>query len=270
MDERTPSEAVSADLSSEPPATPDAGGDEPKPSLRSRVAGGAEAVADAVAEAGEALVERFRPVAEDVAAAVDGSIVVRPAAGPVRGKRRRSRTPLPSLYDVHPEARSAPSRELGLLAIPVDEIVGSAVDGPAQRGLDFLPLPPLRSSNWETRWQRIRAAMNRLEVLPPIEVLKTAEGYWIVDGHNRVAAAKAVGQVDVDAVVRVVRLPGEPGVRPTGSLAPLLEGSDQIRAAGSGRLTPGASLGASVHDHGHEPAAPTESPGGDSASESNG
>ena len=220
----------------------------PRRGVGRRVVDSAETIAEAVVEAGEALAERLRPAAESVLAAVDHLRAPRP----VRGRRKRARTPLPNLYEIHPEARSAPTRELGLLALPVDEIVGTAVDGPSQRGLDFLPLPLLRSQNWEARWQRIRGAMSRLEVLPPIEVLKTAEGYWVVDGHNRVAAARAGGQVAIDAVVRSVRLPGEPSIRPSGPLAPLLEGSGELRAAASGRFSPGAGLDTVIPDHDHE------------------
>lgn len=243
----------------------------PARTLRSRVADGAEAVAgavagsaeavvEAVADAGGALAERLRPAAESVIAAVDHALEPRPGNRPVKGRRKRARTPLPNLYKIHPEARSASTREVGLIAIPVDEVIGTAVDGPSQRGLDFLPLPLLRSQNWEARWQRIRAANDRLTILPPIDVLQTAEGFWVVDGHNRVAAARATGQVAIDAVVRSVRLPGEPGIRPSGSLAPLLEGSGEIRAAGSGRLTPGAALDAVVHDHEREVAAEDSKP----------
>jgi hypothetical protein len=156
---------------------------------------------------------------------------------------------LPNLYDVHPEARSAPLREVGLAPIPVSEIIGTAVDGPAQRGPDFKPLRELRSENWRGRWQRIRVAVERLQTLPPIDVLKTSEGYWVVDGHNRVAAAKAAGQVAIDASIRAVRLPGEKVSRPTGPLAPLLEGASELRAAGRGLLTPGANRSAVGHDH---------------------
>ena len=46
--------------------------------------------------------------------------------------------------------------------------------------------------------------------LPPIDVLRTRDGYWVTDGHNRIAAAKVVGQVEVDADVKGVVLPGEP------------------------------------------------------------
>jgi hypothetical protein len=116
----------------------------------------------------------------------------------------------------------------------------------AQRGLDFQPLPPFRSKNWEARWQRILLAVKELRSLPPIDVLRAAEGYWVTDGHNRVAAARVVGQVEVDADVRAVLLPGEPIPRPSGSLAPVLAESAQVEAAARGRLTRGSTLGRTV------------------------
>jgi GNAT superfamily N-acetyltransferase len=199
------------------------------------VARGAGRVAESVAEAGEAIADRIGPVVE----------TVRPAVQAARDRRRRNRShqPLPNLFKVHPAARNAPVRELGLYPIPVGEVRGTAVEGPAQRGLDFLPLPPFRSRNWQARWQRIRGAVERLSVLPPIDVLKTSDGYWVTDGHNRVAAALATGQVDIDAVVRAVQLPGEPATVPTGPLGPVLAGTQELQAAGRGLLTPGSSLG---------------------------
>jgi GNAT superfamily N-acetyltransferase len=199
-----------------------------------RVARGAGRVAGSVAEAGEAIADRIGPVVDTVRPAVR-------AAG-ARGRRSRGQEPLPNLFKIHPEARHAPIRELGLYPIPVAEIRGTAVEGPAQRGLDFLPLPPFRSQNWRGRWQRIRGAVERMAMLPPIEVIKTADGYWVTDGHNRVAAALATGQLDIDAVVTAAQLPGEPAAVPAGPLGPVLAGAEQVRAAGRGMLTPGASL----------------------------
>jgi GNAT superfamily N-acetyltransferase len=199
-----------------------------------RVARGAGRVADSVGDAGEAIADRVGPVV--------GS--VRPAVRAARARRRRARSqePLPNLFDVHPDARYAPIRELGLFPIPVSEIRGTAVEGPAQRGLDFLPMPPFRSRNWQARWQRVRNAVERLAVLPPIEVLKTADGYWVTDGHNRVAAALATGQLDIDAAVSAVQLPGDPATVPAGPLGPVLAGTQELQAAGRGLLTPGSSL----------------------------
>lgn len=154
----------------------------------------------------------------------------------VRELRRRGRQPLPSLYDLHPEARSFARREVGLRSIPLDEIAGTAVAGAPQRGGDFLPLPDRRSTNWEYRWQAIERAMNRLVVLPPIDVLRFDGRYWVEDGHNRVAAALYHGQVEIDATVTELRPIGaHPTEHPT-ELAPVIQDSQQLRAAAAGRF----------------------------------
>ncbi len=156
----------------------------------------------------------------------------------VRRMRRLARVPLPSLFDVHPEARQANPRELGLRTIDVADIRGTAVAGATQRGADFLPLKPFRSSNWHGRWQRIRAAVDRLAVLPPIDVVRFGDGYWVSDGHNRVAAALYAGQVGIDAnVTELVPLGASPSER-SASLAPALIGSRELRTAATGRAGP--------------------------------
>jgi len=146
--------------------------------------------------------------------------------------RQLSRTPLPNLFELHPEARSAPRRQLGLATIPVSQIRGTAVEGPAQRGSDFKPLPVLRGSNWRGRWQRLRTANEDLAILPPIDVLQTDDGYWVVDGHNRVALALYSGQDDIDAAVTHVHLPGSRETAASaGSLESILADSRDLRAA---------------------------------------
>lgn len=161
------------------------------------------------------------------------------ARGSARQARLRqlNRIPLPNLYEVHPEARNLPHREMGLRSIPLDQIAGTAVAGPSQRGSDFRPLPPFRSRNWEGRWQRIRQATDQMNILPPIEVLRYGDRYWVLDGHNRVAAALDNGQVEIDAVVDDLRAPGEHGEHPS-SLAPVLTDTGDLRAAGAGRWSP--------------------------------
>ncbi len=211
-----------------------------------RVVESAASMAGAVVDVADDLVDSLRPTAEHLAASTG-----RAAVGGARRVRHPSRSrvlPLPNLYQLHPEARNAPLRELGLLSVPIDEIVGTGVEGIAQRGTDFRPLPPFRSKNWEARWQRILRAMQRMESLPPVDVLHTRDGYWVTDGHNRIAAAKAIGQLEVDADVKAVVLPGEPLPRPTGSLAPVLAESAHIEAAARGRLTRGTTLGRTVQE----------------------
>ncbi len=154
-----------------------------------------------------------------------------------RGRKRNSRDdpsqPLKLLFDVHPEARRAAPREVGLKIVPIDSILGTAVEGPAQRGADFLPLRPRRGADWEARFQRIQNALERLDTLPPVELLRFGDGYWVLDGHNRVGAGLRIGQVAVDANVTDLRMPGS---RATATrIAPYLEGSGDLRAAGTGR-----------------------------------
>jgi hypothetical protein len=152
-----------------------------------------------------------------------------------RRLRRIARDPLPFLYEVHPEARRASPRELGIQTIPVDEIAGTAVGPPNQRGMDVLPLRPFRSPNWHERWRRVRAATERLAVLPPIDVQRYGGRYWVLDGHNRVAAALYTGQREIDAdVVEVIPPDGVPSATPT-SLANILEEHAEIQAALSRR-----------------------------------
>jgi hypothetical protein len=151
-----------------------------------------------------------------------------------RRLRRRASVPLPNLYEVHPDVRQATPREIGLRSIDIDEIVGTAVAGAAQRGSDFLPLPAFRSSNWSARWQRILRAIDNLAILPPVDLVRYGGKYWVLDGHNRIAAAHHVGQVEVDANVTELVPPGQnPSERPS-NLAAALTGTTAVRAAGRG------------------------------------
>jgi hypothetical protein len=153
------------------------------------------------------------------------------AGARVRRVRRQSREPLKLLYDEHPDARSRTPRELGVQTIDVADIAGTAVGGARQRGGDFLPLKAFRSLNWQARWQRLGRAAESLAILPPIDVLKYDDRYWVVDGHNRVAHALYGGQPSIDADVTELVAPGRSQAVPPESFASLVEDSRQLRAA---------------------------------------
>jgi len=151
-----------------------------------------------------------------------------------RRLKRQAREPLLNLYEAYPEAKLAAPRELGLRFVPVEEILGTAVAGMAQRGGDFLPLKPFRGENWAGRWQRIRDANDRLQPLPPIDLIKFGGEYWVVDGHNRVAATLYINGVGLDAMVtELVPLDGQTSEWPSNLLSYLGDGRE-LRAAASG------------------------------------
>jgi hypothetical protein len=155
-------------------------------------------------------------------------------AAVARRVRRLAREPLADLYELHPEARLSSPRELGLRFVPVEEIRGTAVAGIAQRGGDFLPLKPFRGENWAGRWQRIRQANRNLQPLPPIDLIKFEGEYWVVDGHNRVAATLYANGVGLDAMVtELIPLDGQTSERPTNLLSYIGE-SGALRAAAHG------------------------------------
>lgn len=191
---------------------------------------GVTAAADGVAAAAEPIVDRVGQAIDDV----ERTWHERPGAR-VRRVRRMGSTPLRYLYDDHPEARQARPVQVGTRSIEVEEIAGTAVGGGDQRGGDFLPLRPFRGHNWTARWQRLRRAQDRLTALPPIDVVKYADRYWVVDGHNRVALALYGGQIEIDAnVVELVPRGGQ-RTEPILSLAASAADSRSVRTAGSGR-----------------------------------
>jgi hypothetical protein len=167
-----------------------------------------------------------------VIGAANTALSGRNAAG--RRSRRLAREPLANLYELYPEARQASPRELGLRFVPLEEIRGTAVAGAAQRGGDFLPLKPFRGDNWETRWRRIQAANDRLVALPPVDLVKYADSYWVVDGHNRVAVALYANGTGLDAMVtELVPLDGRASAQPS-QLLGLLSEAGEMRAAAQG------------------------------------
>ncbi len=154
------------------------------------------------------------------------------------GRRRTDRDVLPSLLDRYPGAMAAPRRPIGLRSVPLDRIVGT-MRHPSQNTADFLPLPKLRGTNWRGRWQRITRAIDRLETLPPVDLVQVGDEYYVVDGHNRVAAALQAGGLEIDADVTQLLIPGVTQPGQARFDASSLIGTDEVRQAAQGRQARG-------------------------------
>src|ERR1700716_1865300 len=91
-------------------------------------------------------------------------------------------------------------RNLGIRTIELARIVGS-VDRCTELGQDFRPPVRRRRKHDEDRFHRVRRALDQNVEIPAIDVYKLGFGYYVLDGHHRLAAALQNGQVEIDANV---------------------------------------------------------------------
>lgn len=94
--------------------------------------------------------------------------------------------------------------ERGRQEIPLDKIIGS-VGRYTDFTRDFLP----RKKSDSYRWVTVKMATETMEGVPPIEVYKVGEYYFVRDGNHRVSIARQNGQSYIEAYITevVTRVP---------------------------------------------------------------
>lgn len=99
----------------------------------------------------------------------------------------------------------------GIQQIPLDSIVGST-----GRYTDFTRTFLPRRSDDQERWAGVKAALDSNVELPPIEVYKVGEVYFVIDGNHRVSIARQEKFTSIEAHVIEVRtdVPLAPDVQP--------------------------------------------------------
>ncbi|MFN8485254.1 MAG: hypothetical protein U0768_19630 [Anaerolineae bacterium] len=113
---------------------------------------------------------------------------------------RQSNTLVP--FDaVRARLRSATEVKRGTTTIPLNAIVGSV-----GRYLDFTRKFLPRDEALEERWRRLDEAMNSLQDIPPIDVYKLGDVYFVRDGNHRVSVARANGMTEIEANVTEIPL----------------------------------------------------------------
>ncbi len=109
---------------------------------------------------------------------------------------------LMSFEDIRTRLRLHEESYKGLQNIPVDKIVGS-VGRYRDFTSNFLP----KSSAMQERWSRIYAQANSLSGLPPIEVYKVGDVYFVRDGNHRVSVARQLRAKTIEAHVTELSTP---------------------------------------------------------------
>lgn len=119
-----------------------------------------------------------------------------------RARRRRSAASLEYLADDTGWAAVAPRRRLGVQAIAIESLAGTA-DRHKAAAFDREFRPP----DWSRgRWSQMYHAARRGTEMPPIAVYRVGGKHFVRDGHHRVSVARALGAAAIDAnVVELVR-----------------------------------------------------------------
>jgi len=146
-----------------------------------------------------------------------------------------------SYEDVRRRLRAIESPVRTLEDIPLDAIVGS-VGRYQDFTREFLPLV----DEDRGRWVGVKLAMTGLEGVPPIEVYRLGDAYFVKDGNHRVSVARQLGSKYIQAYVTPVhvRVPFGPDVDRDGliiasELAAFLEEThlDELRPVADLRVT---------------------------------
>jgi nucleotide-binding universal stress UspA family protein len=155
--------------------------------------------------------------------------------------RGRSAELLP-FEEVRGKLKGRAASPLGLQEIPLDAIVGS-VGRYKDFTRSFLP----RQDSDEQRWARVQEAATDLSGLPPIEVYKIGDVYFVRDGNHRVSVARQFEQTHIQANVTEIptRVPLSPDVQPH-ELLLKAQYTDFLEHTRLDELRPGADLSLTV------------------------
>ncbi|MCB8976554.1 MAG: universal stress protein [Ardenticatenaceae bacterium] len=103
--------------------------------------------------------------------------------------------------DVCQHVKTSEGVKQGLREIPLDAIVGSV-----GRYQDFTRAFWPKNDSDEERWVRVKTAVNDMVGMPPIDVYKVGEVYFVIDGNHRVSVARQLGSDTITARVTEVHL----------------------------------------------------------------
>jgi len=140
--------------------------------------------------------------------------------------------------EVRKKLRLGTSVEQGIENVPIDAIIGS-VGRYQDFTRSFLP----RHDSDRHRWARVKAGVQDLSGLPPVELYRVGEAYFVLDGHHRISVAKQVGATHIEAYVHEVpsRVPLTPGTDRK-ELILKFEYSDFLYETGFDKEIPGVEL----------------------------
>ncbi len=120
----------------------------------------------------------------------------------ILNKLTRSRSNLVSFDELRKTLDVQSQRDMGMQEIEIEKIIGSL-----NRYQDFDDSFLPRQTHTRKRWENIDRVYLQGEYLPPVEVYKVGEFYFVIDGNHRVSVARERGQLFIDAHVIELKVP---------------------------------------------------------------
>lgn len=107
----------------------------------------------------------------------------------------------------------------GIQVVPISSIIGSEGRA-ADFDMDFHPISEISRERWVSM---AIVYLSRLP-LPPIELIRIGDAYFVRDGHHRISVSRAFGQIAMDAEVTTWNaqppFPWQPNAIPERSYSP--------------------------------------------------
>lgn len=143
-----------------------------------------------------------------------------------------------SFEEVRRKLRATDMAERGLQEIPLAAIIGTT-GRYAEFTRTFLP----RQGVDEERWAGVKQAVTEAAGLPPIQVYKIGDAYFVRDGHHRISVARELGAESISAYVTEVqtRVPLSADIQPR-DLIVKAEYAEFLEETQLDKLRPGVDL----------------------------
>lgn len=132
--------------------------------------------------------------------------------------------------EVRQRLHAQTQRDSGYQEVPIDKIVGSVG---RYRDFDRAFLPVQKQT--QARWLSIDKTYYQSVALPPVELYKLGETYFVKDGNHRVSVAREQGQEFIDA--RVVEVDAPVPISSEAELEDWIRRQDAVDFLNQTRLT---------------------------------
>jgi hypothetical protein len=116
----------------------------------------------------------------------------------------RRQTDLLTLAQVETNDTLRGSYDAGVQIVRLAQIRG----GSSGRARDFDNAFCPRSDHIKQRWLWVAEAMLSGKGLPVVELIRVGDVYFVTDGHHRISVARALGQQEIEAEVKVWEVKG--------------------------------------------------------------